>query len=225
MGRPAKSKARTIKVVTLLALGLPATVVAQNVAQNAQNLAQNVVNLPEDVGPTMKANPFDAKQKFEYRFLQTVGLHGYLGAAAGAAIGQARNVPHEWGQGAEGYATRYFSDFGTNLTRQSIAFGLETGLHEDPRYFPSEEHGFRKRMRNVLLQTLVTRTDSGKETFAWARIGSAFAAGAITNAWQPESTDTPGRAVNRGFIMLGGDLGYNFLQEFIPIFRPRGLKK
>ena len=225
MGRFANSKARAINTVWLLALSLSATASAQNLAQNAQNLAQNVVNLPEEVGPTMKANPFDVHHKFEYRFLQTVGLHGYLGAAAGAAIGQARNVPHEWGQGAQGYLTRYFSDFGTNLTRQSVAFGLEAGLHEDPRYFPSEERGFGRRLRNVLLQTLVTRTDSGKETFAWARIGSAFAAGAITNAWQPESTDTPGRAVNRGLIMLGGDLGYNFLQEFFPIFRPHGLKR
>lgn len=172
----------------------------------------------------MKADPFSVKEKFHYRFLQTVGLHGYLGAAAGAAIGQARNVPHEWGQGAEGYASRYFSDFGTNLIRQSVEFGLETGLHEDPRYFPSEERGFRKRLRNVLLQTVVTRTDSGKETFAWARMASAVTAGAITNAWQPESTDTPGRAASRAAFMLGGDLAYNFLQEFFPFVRPKGLR-
>ncbi len=183
--------------------------------------AQNPADLPAQIGPTMKANPFTKHQKFEYRFLQTVGLHGYLGAAAGAAIGQARNVPHEWAQGAEGYATRYFSDFGTNVIRQSIELGLETGLHEDPRYFPSEEKDFKHRLKNVILQTVVTRTDSGRATFAWARMGSAFAAGAITDAWQPPSTDTPGRAVSRGLIMLGGDLSYNFLQEFIPFFRPR----
>ena len=105
---------------------------------------------------------------------------------------------------------------------------LESGLGaiwgEDPRYFPSEDKRFSARLKNVLLQTVVTRTDSGKETFAWARMGSAFAAGAITNAWQPESTDTPGRAFSRGAIMLGGDLGYNFLQEFVPFVRPRSLR-
>ena len=205
-----KRKAFAINVVYLLALSLSATARAQNPA-----------DLPAQIGPTMKANPFSNHQKFEYRLNQVLGVHGYLGAAAGAAWGQARNVPREWGQGTEGYATRYFSDFGTNLIRQSVAYGLETGLHEDPRYFPSEERAFKHRLKNVFLQTLVARTDSGRNTFAWARIGSAFAAGAITDAWQPPSTNTPGRAAMRGCIMLGGDLGYNFLQEFIPIFRPK----
>jgi hypothetical protein len=208
-----KSKARAINAICLLALSLSATA-----------HAQNPVNLPDQVGPTMTADPFNVHEKFEYRFLQTVGLHGYLGAAAGAAIGQARTVPHEWGQGLEGYASRYTSDFGTNVARQSVEFGLETALHEDPRYFPSEDKRLSARLKNVLLQTVVTRTDSGKETFAWARMGSAFAAGAITNAWQPESTDTAGHALSRGCFMLGGDFGYNFLQEFIPLFRPRGLR-
>jgi hypothetical protein len=210
----AKPKVRAFNAVCLLALSLSATLCAQNPA-----------DLPAQIGPTMQANPFTNHQKLEYRLNQIVGIHGSLGAAAGAALGQARNVPHEWGQGAEGYATRYFSDFGTNVIRQSVALGLETALHEDPRYFPSEEKGFKQRLKNVFLQTVVTRTDSGRATFAWARMGSAFAAGAITNTWQPPSTDTPGRAVTRGCIMLGGDLSYNFLQEFIPFFRPRVFKQ
>jgi hypothetical protein len=210
----AKPKTFTINAVCLLALSLSATV-----------LAQNPVNLPDQVGPTMTADPFTVHEKFEYRFNQTVGLHGYLGAATGAAIGQARDVPHEWGEGVGGYATRYASDFGTNVARQSMEFGLESALHEDPRYFPSEDKRVSARLKNVLLQTVVTRTDSGRETFAWARMFSAFGAGELSNAWQPPSTNTPGRGLTRGCIMLGGDFGYNFLQEFIPFFRPRGLKR
>ncbi len=208
-----KSNTRAINAICLLALSLSATA-----------SAQNPVNLPDQVGPTMTADPFNVHEKFEYRFLQTVGLHGYLGAAAGAAIGQARNVPHEWGQGAEGYVSRYASDFGTNVARQSVEFGLETALHEDPRYFPSEDKRLSARLKNVLLQTVVTRTDSGKETFAWARMGSAFGAGEFSNLWQPKSTGTPGAGLTRGCIMLGGDLAYNFLQEFIPFVRPRSLR-
>src|SRR5579863_10411971 len=112
-----ESKVRAFNVICVLALSLSATL-----------RAQNPVNLPEQVGPTMTADPFTVHEKFEYRFLQTVGLHGYLGAAAGSAIGQARDVPHEWGEGLGGYASRYASDFGTNVARQSIEFGLETAL-------------------------------------------------------------------------------------------------
>jgi len=177
------------------------------------------------VGPTLTADPLSAGEKFDYRVVQTFGFRGFVGAGFGAVIGQERDVPREWGEGWGAYATRYAAALGTNLTRQSLAFGLETALHEDPRYFPSEEKGFGKRMKNVLLQTVVARTDSGRETFAWARMGSAFAAGQLVNAWQPPSTGTPGGGVTRGCIILGGDLAYNFLQEFIPFVRPRSLRE
>ncbi len=202
-----------LNLVSLLAVSLSGTARAQNPAY-----------LPDQVGPTMTATPFTVAEKFDYRFVQSFGLRGFAGAGFGALIGQGRDVPHEWGEGWAAYATRYASDFGTNLARQSMEFGLETALHEDPRYFPSEQKGFRARMKNVLLQTVVTRTDSGRETFAWARMGSAFGAGELANAWQPKSTGSPGDGLTRGCIMLGGDLAYNFLQEFVPFVRPRSLR-
>ncbi len=202
-----------MKMMCFLAVGL-----------SAMACAQNVVNLPDQVGPTMHADPFDIHQKFEYRIIQSFGLKGYFGSALGAAIGQSRDSPREWGEGVQGYATRYVSGIGSNLSRQSVAFLMESALHEDPRYFPSEEKAFGKRLKNVLLQTVVARTDAGKETFAWARMVSAFAAGEITNAWSPPSTDSPERGAVRGCMTLGGDFGYNLLQEFVPFVRPRGLK-
>jgi hypothetical protein len=208
-----RTKLRGINLVSLLAVSLSST-----------GWAQNPVNLPGQVGPTMTANPLTVAEKFDYRVVQSFGLRGFAGAAAGAAIGQGRDVPKEWGEGWGAYATRYAAGFGTNVTRQSMAFGLETLLHEDPRYFPSEQKGFRARLKNVLLQTVVARTDSGKETFAWARMGSAFAAGQFVNLWEPKSTGTPGGGATRGCIILGGDLAYNFLQEFVPFVRPRSLR-
>jgi hypothetical protein len=55
-------------------------------------------------------------------------------------------------------------------------------------------------------------------------MGSAFAAGQIANLWEPKSTGTPGGGVTRGCIILGGDMAYNFLQEFVPFVRPRSLR-
>ena len=82
--------------------------------------AQNPANLPAQVGPTMTATRLSVHEKFEYRIVQSFGLRGFAGAVVGAAIGQARDVPHEWGQEAGGYGTRYASGFGTNLSRQSM---------------------------------------------------------------------------------------------------------
>ena len=213
MSATAGKKAFTIKVLCCSALCLPVALCAQNPAY-----------LPDRLGPTMKADPLSFHQKFDYRLHQMVGFRAYGGAVTGAAITQAMDRPHEWGQGVQGYATRFASGIGTNLSRQAFAMGLEEALHEDPRYFPSEEKGFGHRMKSVLLQTVVARTDSGKATFAWARMGSAFAAGELTGVWEPPSISGPGHGLERGAFILGGDLAYNFFQEFFPFVRPKAFR-
>ncbi len=93
-----------------------------------------VMQLPN----TVSAPPFTVGDKFAYRVVQTFGLRGLLGAFVSASIGQGAGSPYEWGGGVEGYAKRYVSGFGGNVSRQTMAFAIESVMHEDPRYFPSE---------------------------------------------------------------------------------------
>ena len=187
--------------------------------------AQNPAHLPALVGATQPATPFTVPEKFKYRVVQSLGFRGLAGGVLGAAIGQGLDVPDEWGQGFSGLATRYGSSVGGNITRQSMAFVLESAFHEDPRYFPSEEKGFKARTKNVLLQTVVARTDSQTQQFAYGRIISAFGNAQLVNTWQPASTGSVGNGVVRGLTTLAADLGYNFLQEFVPFTRPRSLRR
>ena len=152
------------------------------------------------------------------------GLRGFAGGVLGAAIGQGLDSPREWGQGGAGFGKRYASSISGNFTRQSMAFVLESAFHEDPRYFPSEEKGFKARVKNALLQTVVARTDSQRNRFAYGRVMSAFANAQLVNTWQPASTGSVGDGLLRGFTTLGGDLGVNFLQEFVPFLRPKSLR-
>jgi hypothetical protein len=168
--------------------------------------------------------PLDVGDKFEYRLGETFGITKFITIGARAGYDQLTNTPSEWKQGGIAYAKRYASDFGTTFARQTFAFGLEAALHEDPRYFPSGEKGFSRRLKSVLKQTLVTKTDSGRDRFATARVGSALGAGFLTNKWQPHSTDTTGNAMATFSLIIAGDAGYNFLQEFFPIFRPKELR-
>lgn len=187
--------------------------------------AQSALDFAAHVGPTEGAQPFSVGKKFQYRVGQSFGLRGLAGPLVGAAIGQAMDSPSEWGQGFGGLATRYASGFGGNLSRQTIAFGLEATLHQDPRYFPSKAKGFKARLKNVLLQTIVARKDSGGNQFAYARVVSAFASAQVVNAWQPNSTGSFTDGLTRGCITLGADAGLNFLQEFVPFLRPREFRK
>ena len=142
----------------------------------------------------------------------------------GAAIGQARNAPHEWGQGFVGFADRYGSGFGGNLSRQTFAFALESAFHEDPRYFPSEAGTPKQRALNALKQVIVCKTDSGRPEFAYARVFSQFGAGQFVNVWQPKSTGSVSSGFVRAIIGLGADAAYNFMQEFLPFTRPSSLR-
>jgi hypothetical protein len=168
--------------------------------------------------------PLSVPEKFESRILSTFGPTKLIVVGFEAAYDQATNTPSEWKQGAEGFGKRYASEFGVSAARQVFAFSLESTLHQDPRYFPSREKGFSKRLKSVIKQTFIARRDSGSDQFAYARVGSALGAAFLSNTWQPKSTDTVGNAFSTFGVTIAGDGAYNFLQEFIPFFRPKELR-
>lgn len=173
---------------------------------------------------SVSAEPLTTGEKFDYRVVDTFGARGYLSAAFGAAVGQADGTPGEWGGGVKGYSLRYASGFGGTLTRQSMAFVMDTAFHEDSRYFPSKTRGFKARSWNALKQTFICKKDSGTTELAYSRIFSAVANAQLVNAWQPASTGSVGDGVRRAFIQFGSDAGMNLVQEFVPFTRPRSLR-
>lgn len=188
-------------------------------------LAQADQNPPGSALPnTISAPPFTVEDKFDYRVVQSLGLRGLGGSLIGAAIGQARDAPHEWGQGVKGYASRYGSGVAGNLSRQTFAFVLESAFHEDPRYFPSKDKRKKQRMWNAAKQVFLCKTDTGDSSFAYGKVVSQFAGGQFTNVWQPASTGSVTDGVVRAFIGLGADAAYNFMQEFLPFTRPHSLR-
>ena len=191
----------------------------QTVPQPGQVQQTAQTHQPLNLPNTPSVPPLTVRDKFKVRVVQSFGIRGFLGTALGAALGQATNTPGEWGQGWDAYAQRYASGFGNNLDRQVFAFTLESALHEDPRYFPSEDKRTVARIKNVITQIVVAKTDSGRNTFAYARVISAFGAAQLTNVWQPKSTGTFGQGLQRTAIIFSGDAAINLIQEFIPATR------
>jgi hypothetical protein len=215
-------------VIFFMLLCVPAAIAAadpQNTPPAPGQLARHDQKPLDGTLPnTVSAAPFTVAEKFNYRVVQSFGLRGLGGSLVGAAIGQARDAPYEWGQGAEGFATRYGSGVAGNLSRQTFAFVLESALHEDPRYFPSEDKRKKQRAWNAVKQAFLCKTDSGRSTFGYGRVISQFAGGQLTNVWQPASTGSVTDGFVRAFIGLGADAAYNFMQEFIPFTRPRSIR-
>jgi hypothetical protein len=122
----------------------------------------------------------------------------------------------EWGQGAAGYSKRLGSSVASSGIRTVLAFGLDSTLRQDPRYFRSDSTGFWPRTGHALRGTILTRTDSGGETLSTWRLGSAYGAAFISNQWYPDRFNTVRRGFVNGSTRVGFDLAKNVISEFWP---------
>jgi hypothetical protein len=161
-------------------------------------------------------DPLTWKGKLHFHAKATYGPIALVGLGAYAGFLQLTNSPREWGQGASGYGKRLGSTAGAAGIHGVLAFGLDTALHQDPRYYRSGDSGFWRRTGHAIRGTILTRTDSGGETFSTWRVGSAFGEEFLSNLWYPKRLDTPGLGFEQGAIRLGFDLLGNLGSEFWP---------
>ncbi len=142
-------------------------------------------------------------------------------AAAYAGIYQAQDDHPEFGQGAQGY----FSRLGTSYTDQVDGNLLTEGFmpvlfREDPRYFRMSHGSIRKRALYAVSRVLVTRTDSGRNSFNFAEfVGNGMAAG-IALSYYPDDRDV-GSYVGNWMTQIGTDAASQLLKEFWPDLKRR----
>jgi hypothetical protein len=187
---------RPISFAAVLALGLVAAVPATGWAQTADAL--------------------DWKGKLHFHAETTYGPWAIAGFAAYAGLLQEINSPAEWGQGAGAYGERFASTAAWSGIHSTLAFGLDTALHQDPRYYRSHSTGFWRRTAHAFRGTILTRTDSGGETVSTWRIGSAYGAAYLSNLWYPDRLDTVRLGFLQGTLSLGFGFAGNMGAEFWP---------
>lgn len=136
---------------------------------------------------------------------------------AGAAIGQARNSPRKYGQGAAGFGKRVGAGLASNAVGRTVEHGLAARLHEDLHYHPSNKHGVGPRLGYALKSTVITRnTRTGKQTPAAGRIAGHAAAGAFT-----QGVLAAGSGAATAGVGVAADAGANVVREFVPRRKPR----
>jgi hypothetical protein len=158
----------------------------------------------------------DLGGKLRFHAESTFGPASIAISGVKAGYLQMTDSPTEWGQGSEGYSKRVGSSAASSGIRAVLAFGLDSTLHQDPRYFRSDSTGFWPRTGHALRGTILTRTDSGGETLSTWRLGSAYGAAFISNQWYPDRLNTVRRGFVNGSTRLGFDLAKNVIAEFWP---------
>jgi len=134
--------------------------------------------------------PLSAKDKFKVVALGTFDYVQYPWWGLLSAIGQAENSEPAYGQGWVSYAKRY-GTVAADSTIENFMVGavVPSILHQDPRFYYSDQGGFARRTGYAVSRIFVTRSDSGKKQFNFSEIvGSATAAAISTYTYHPRST-------------------------------------
>jgi hypothetical protein len=158
--------------------------------------------------------PWNNDQKLRFHLKNAFGPLALAGSAAYAGLLQIVDAPEEWGQSAGAYGKRFASTLGSAGIHGALAFGLDSTLHQDPRYFRLGTGTYWRRTLHAVRGTLLTRTDSGHETISTWRIGSAYGAAFLSNQWYPDRLNTVRLGFLQGSARLGFDLATNLASEF-----------
>jgi len=165
--------------------------------------------------------PMTVKQKFQVSVRSSFDWFQYPWYGALAGISQARNSEPGYGQGAEGYAKRYASQFADGTIENFMVNAVVPSLlRTDPRYYQLGKGSVLKRTGYALSRLLITRTDSGHNTFNTAEIGGSLAAAAISNySYHPEADKTFSNTTTVWAAQVGYDAIRIVLNEFWPDLR------
>ncbi len=137
-------------------------------------------------------------------------------SAAYAGLYQLENSHPQFGQGTVGY----FRRLGTSYCDQVVGNMMTEGFlpilfHEDPRYFRKAHGSAKSRAWYAISRIVVTRTNTGAETFNFAEIvGNGVAAG-VGLSYYKDDRDLPDYLQNWG-TQLATDAFSQVLKEFWP---------
>ncbi len=165
-----------------------------------------------------QATPYvrpDAEQRFKRYLNDTAGPLAWVGIAAGAGFATAANNPEEWDRNSKGYGKRFASNFGRNVIRNSVTYGLDEALKLDSHFYRSEKKGVGSRVGNALLSTVTARKANGKRTVGVPRIVGTYTANVIAReTWYPARYDWKD-GVRSGTVSLGVNAVFNLVKEFV----------
>ena len=163
------------------------------------------------------AGPMTTGEKFRLFVNQSISPPYIVMPLITSAYNQARNEPPEYGQGWNAYGNRY----GEAIARASSysffsTFLLASALRQDPRFFPQNRPSLWSSVKYSAHRLLVTRTNSGRDTFNTSGILGNFMSESLANAYLPASQQTAGKTFER----VGTDLIWRFAGNMFKNYWP-----
>lgn len=157
----------------------------------------------------------NSKERFKRYIDHMVGPSALVGIAFGSAYDQIRNEPEEWNRNFEGFARRVGDNFGRNVIRHTVIYGLDETLKQDSTFYRSTKRDFKSKVSNSIVSVFTSRTKSGKRVVSVPQIAGAYSSAIIANeVWMPERFDYKD-GFRDGSISFLTRIGVNLLREFV----------
>ncbi len=174
--------------------------------------------------------PLSARCKFDLFLTTTRSPYTFLSAGFQATLDQAQGQWPHYGGGMQGWGKRLGATLADTESRRLIqTFALSTILHQDPRYFPSQKRSLIARSWYAATRVVITRNDSGYNTFNTSECLGTLFTSALQNSYYPRHDRTFGDTMSRFTGALSSDAIGNLTREFTPdikrLFRKHAPKR
>jgi hypothetical protein len=199
--------------------------------QQMRNMIKLQVNRAIDGKPypsLTEWQPLTARQKFDVFVHSTYSPRTFANAAIDEAADRAKgkHLNREYETGFRGMGQAYGINLATNETDVFFQrFLFPTLLKQDPRYFRNPDLPFFQRALYAMSRVLITRTDSGGQTFNSSRILSIVASRAVADLYVPGERQGMHPIAGCVSFTLLRDAGENLLHEFWPDVRRKFLHR
>ncbi len=167
-----------------------------------------------------------ARDKFMLATKDSGDYSSFIWSGLQAAQSMALRSYPELHQGAAGYGRYYWRAFADQASGSFFTEAIVPALtHEDPRYYTLGYGGFFRRARYALSRVVITRTDSGRNTFNLSEIaGNGMEAGLANFYYPPQERSLHNTAVNWATQLEAASLN-NLFREFWPDIRRKVLRQ
>jgi hypothetical protein len=201
----------------------PASQTPVDVPLNTQRILGVIPDYQTVEDSSQAVAPMSVREKWHLLLKENTDPYNFASAAFGAAWSQSSNGTPKYGHGGIAYVERFGAALGDMGTQSLFSDGfLACVLHQDPRYFrKGPKSGFAARVMYSLSRIVITREDSGKETFNSSNLGGMLMGIGMSNAYYPPASRTGTVMVSRIGTSLTGDAMGNLMSEFWPDVRSR----
>jgi hypothetical protein len=169
------------------------------------------------VNSDQKLPPQTVKEKFKTAALDSVDYSSFIFVGIQAGIGQASNSYPEFRQGAAGYGRYYWHTLADTIDENLwVEFILPATLRQDSRYYTKGHGSVAKRFAYSFTRIIITRADSGRETFNASEVFGSGAGAGISTLYYPSQERTFTKVYQRWITSLAIDSGTFVFKEFWP---------